>query len=91
LTNQPPDGQPSSGAVATVARPQVIINSNFVDDSAIQYSGAAPGFVGLWQINVVVPKDVPPGDVPVVVRYLGFANNQDSFGNIKRTTIRTTP
>jgi uncharacterized protein (TIGR03437 family) len=91
LTNQPPDGQITGVAVNTVQRPQVVINSGTVPDSDVLYSGAAPAYVGLWQINVRVPKDVPPGDVPVVVVYGGFASNQDSNGNRKATTIRTTP
>jgi adhesin/invasin len=32
------------------------------------YVGLTPGFVGLYQINVVVPNDAPSGDVPVRVQ-----------------------
>jgi uncharacterized protein (TIGR03437 family) len=32
----------------------------------------APGFVGLWQLNVVVPQNAPTGnDVPLVVTFNG--------------------
>ena len=34
----------------------------------IQFSGLAPCFVGLWQLNVKVPEDAPTGgDVPMVI------------------------
>jgi len=36
--------------------------------AAIQFDGLAPGFVGLYQLNVVVPADTPAGPaVPVVI------------------------
>jgi uncharacterized protein (TIGR03437 family) len=89
---QPPDGQPNpSGANSTSEKPKVIINSGFVPDEDVQYSGLAPGFVGLWQINVKVPANVPPGDVIVAVTFHGLASNQDANGLRRVTTIRVTP
>lgn len=36
--------------------------------AAVQFAGLAPGFIGLGQLNILVPAGVPPGDaVPVVV------------------------
>lgn len=32
------------------------------------YVGLSPGFVGLYQVNVVVPQDSPKGDVPIRVQ-----------------------
>ena len=52
----PPDGQAST-AVQNPRAPTVIIGSEFVTGTGIQYSGLAPGQVGVWQINVVIPKD----------------------------------
>ncbi len=90
LSSQPPDGQPSPGISNTIIRPKVFINNDFVPDSDIQYSGAAPGFVGLWQINVKVPANAPPGDVPVFVQYISLSN-QGPSGLTRKTTIRTKP
>jgi uncharacterized protein (TIGR03437 family) len=40
------------------------------------YAGLAPGFAGLYQINVRVPADVAPGpDVPVRVTAGGVLSN----------------
>lgn len=41
----------------------------------VQYAGAAPGFVGLYQVNVKVPADAPPGTQPVQI-VIGQAASQ---------------
>jgi uncharacterized protein (TIGR03437 family) len=41
----------------------------------VQFSGLAPGFVGLWQINVRLPADVPSGNVPLRVLINGAPSN----------------
>jgi len=33
----------------------------------VEFAGLAPGFVGLWQVNAVVPQDAPAGFVPLVL------------------------
>jgi uncharacterized protein (TIGR03437 family) len=35
--------------------------------AGVQYSGMAPGFVGLYQVNVQIPASVPAGNQSVVV------------------------
>jgi uncharacterized protein (TIGR03437 family) len=45
-------------------------------EAAVSYSGTAPGFVGLYQINAVVPAQVAVGDnVPLVVSIGGKQSN----------------
>lgn len=47
-------------------------------EAAVVYQGLAPGFVGLYQVNVVVPAGVAPGDaVSVVLRQNGVPSNPD--------------
>jgi len=88
----PPDGQANpNGPHSTSQKPKVFINDNFVPDADVQYSGLAPGYVGLWQINVKVPANVPPLDVPVYVQYQNLISSQDQNGITRRTTIRTAP
>ena len=53
----PADGYPST-AVNTKATPAVLMGTAFVPDGAVKYSGLAPGLVGVWQINVEIPKTV---------------------------------
>jgi len=38
---------------------------------AVQFSGLAPGFVGLWQINVQIPSNAPTGNAVSVYVVLG--------------------
>jgi len=87
----PADGQAAQGLVDTSETPQVFINSGFVPPGDVAYSGLAPGFAGLWQINVKIPSDVPPGDVIVFVIYGGINSILDPNGIRRTTTIRTTP
>jgi adhesin/invasin len=44
--------------------------------AALQYAGVSPGFVGLYQVNVVIPANVTPGAaVPVVMTQNGIGSN----------------
>jgi endo-1,4-beta-xylanase len=62
--NSPPaDGTPANGQT-TVATPVVTIGGV---PGAVAFSGLAPGFVGLNQVNVAIPQGVPSGNQPVVL------------------------
>ncbi|MDQ6759941.1 MAG: hypothetical protein M3Z32_08765 [Acidobacteriota bacterium] len=94
VSGAPADGSPAAlTQLPTDEKPKVYINSisGPVPDEDVLYSGLAPGFIGLWQINVKIPKDVPIGDVAVAVIYKGINSRADQFGNARSTTIRTTP
>src|SRR6202167_4407845 len=76
----PPDGQGSTGALNTPSVPAVYIGGS---QAKLQYSGLAPGYPGLWQINVQIPSGTgltnlpgfPPGTYPVQVDYEGLLSN----------------
>ena len=36
------------------------MNTGFIPDGDIQYSGIAPTLVGVWQVNAKVPDNAPP-------------------------------
>jgi len=41
----------------------------------VTFSGLAPGWIGLWQLNVVVPPDAPLGaKIPLIVNQ-GITSN----------------
>ena len=41
----------------------------------VKYSGLAPGFIGLWQINVQLPAGITGNAVPVRVTINGTPSN----------------
>ena len=62
----PADGNP---LYLTIATPLVKIGGM---PATVQYSGIAPGFAGLYQVNVQIPLGVQPGDdVPVEISMPG--------------------
>ncbi len=79
------------GLIETPETPQVYINSEYVPAGDVLFSGLAPGFEGLWQINVKVPSDAPPGNVIVFITYGGINSILDPNGIRRLTTISTTP
>jgi uncharacterized protein (TIGR03437 family) len=59
--------------VLTKVQPTVTIGGK---SAKVQFSGMAPGFVGLWQINAGVPQDVTPGmAVALVITAAGASSN----------------
>jgi uncharacterized protein (TIGR03437 family) len=64
VTNQPATGAPgpSNPLAETTATPTVVIGSETqVVIAPVVFSGLAPGFVGLYQINARVPAGAPTG------------------------------
>jgi uncharacterized protein (TIGR03437 family) len=85
----PPDGQAPGGLVRIPANAQflrMVING---DNAEVQFTGLAPGFVGLWQINAVIPNSVPPGNAIPVGLFLYDIPSTQGPGN-PPVTLRTT-
>jgi uncharacterized protein (TIGR03437 family) len=64
LNNQPASGDAASGTTLATTKntPKVTIGGQ---DAPVQFSGLAPGFPGLYQVNVTVPAGISPGTVPI--------------------------
>jgi len=65
VTNQPGDGlaAPSGPLAMTMATPTITIGGQAV--TIPQFSGLAPGFVSLYQVNVQVPAGISAGAQPI--------------------------
>ncbi|MEP7272568.1 MAG: choice-of-anchor V domain-containing protein [Acidobacteriota bacterium] len=64
----------SSPLIATFELPVITIGGKA---ATVYFSGLAPGFVGLWQINVQVPADAPSGAaVEVLMTFGGRSSNR---------------
>jgi uncharacterized protein (TIGR03437 family) len=76
----PVSNQPESGVAAPSSPPAESANTPTVTiggvTAGVQFSGLAPGWVGLYQINVTVPSGVAAGsDVPVIISVNGAGSN----------------
>jgi uncharacterized protein (TIGR03437 family) len=59
VSGAPPDGTAPTGALPSAQLPVVIIGPDILTlSSQILYSGLAPDEVGVWQVNIVIPKDI---------------------------------
>jgi adhesin/invasin len=65
----------TSGTTCLNSQPSMCVaigSSGFGD---VKYSGLAPGFIGLWQINVVLPTGLAAGNVPLRIVINGTPSN----------------
>ena len=75
VSNRPSLGYPSPGSLlaTTLATPTVTIGGA---PATVSFSGLAPGYVGLYQINVQVPVGAPTGPaIPLIVTIAGVSSN----------------
>ena len=75
VTNRPANGAVATGSPlsTTTTAPTVTVGGI---PSQVSFSGLAPGFVGLYQVNVQVPSNAPSGNaVPVVLTIAGAISN----------------
>lgn len=69
----PANGAAGTGAEVTTTQPVVMIGGR---QAQVQFSGLAPGFVGLYQINAVVPAGTPEGCyIPLTVTVGAITSN----------------
>jgi uncharacterized protein (TIGR03437 family) len=70
VNNRPPLGAPSpSGPLAsTTTLPTVTVGGA---SATVSFSGLAPGYVGLYQVNIQIPNNAPTGDAVQVNLSIG--------------------
>lgn len=74
VDDAPEVGEAASGffLAQTVLAPTVSIGDRVLPAT---FSGLAPGFAGLYQVNFTLPQDLPPGRYEVLVTVDGIAGN----------------
>jgi uncharacterized protein (TIGR03437 family) len=75
VSHEPKLGNPSpaSPLAGTIATPTVTIGGV---EANVNFSGLAPGYVGLYQVNIQIPDAAPSGDaVPVILSIGGATAN----------------
>jgi uncharacterized protein (TIGR03437 family) len=75
VTNRPPSGAPPPASALSATTATTAVRIGGIQAAAV-FSGLAPGFVGLYQVNVQVPDSAPIGAaVPVVLTIGGASSN----------------
>ncbi len=72
VTNPPATGAAAGSSSTTSLQPVVTINGI---SATVNFSGLAPGFVGLYQVNVTVPAGSSGSGVPVTLSIGGVSSN----------------
>ena len=82
VPNAPADGAAPTGPISAPSKPLVVIGTSAtaLPDENISYSGLAPGLVGVWQLNVLIPQNAQTGS-SVSIRIF-----QNSIPSIDSTT-----
>jgi uncharacterized protein (TIGR03437 family) len=80
VTNEPATGAPAvSNPVSKTSTNPIAVSIGGVD-APVSFSGLAPGFLGLYQVNVQIPANTPTGPaVPLSISIGGNASNQASI------------
>jgi len=77
VENPPPDGQPAPLQPLSMTPTNPTVTIGGIPSTNVSFSGLAPGFVGLYQVNAQVPAGVPTGPaVPVTITMGGITSNQ---------------
>jgi uncharacterized protein (TIGR03437 family) len=78
VRTRPGLGAPSPGnpPTTTLTNPAITLGNEPLDPALVVFSGLAPGFVGLYQVNFQIPPTAASGDaVPVRLAIGGFTSN----------------
>jgi uncharacterized protein (TIGR03437 family) len=80
VTHQPATGAPADGNPLSLTLTNPMIVSIGGTSATVVFSGLAPGFVGLYQVNVQVPSSSPTGSaVPLTISIGGSTSKQASI------------
>ena len=67
-----------------LANPVEFQFGNSQEPGQVMYAGMGLTYTGLYQFNVMVPKDAPEGDLPITVKLGGTKLPQALFISVHR-------
>lgn len=82
VNNQPADGAPGPPDTSATTKGQAAIMTVGGQTATVQYSGLAPNYVGLYQVNFVVPQGIPTGQQPITCS-IGGVTSKTAFLSVK--------
>jgi uncharacterized protein (TIGR03437 family) len=68
------DGEPAGSNPLSTVTPSVTASIGS-QSAEVKFAGLTPNFVGLWQVNVVVPAGLAEGEYPLVISVDGQSSN----------------
>lgn len=74
VASRPQTGEPTPAGVSPTTVPVTVTIGG--KDAPVDYAGLSPQSIGLYQINVRIPADIPSGAQPIVVNMNGVVSNQ---------------
>ena len=77
-------GQIPKQPATTVSPVSVSLNGVPLAASDVLYAGVAPGFAGLYQVNIRIPASAPDGDLPVVLSVNGISTPAGAYLTVQR-------
>lgn len=67
-----PTGRATADSVPTRHQPVVMVGGT---EAAVDYSGSAPGMVGIYRVDFILPETLPSGELVLQVTVHGAASN----------------
>ena len=77
-------GQIPRQPASTAAPVSVSLNGVPLAAGDLLYAGVAPGFAGLYQVNIRIPASLPDGDLPVSLSVHGVSTPAGAFVTVQR-------
>jgi len=74
VSNTPASGDPAAGGPQLSQTPQLPTVTLGGTNLPVSFAGLAPGFIGLYQVNVTIPANAPTGNQPLVITIGGVSS-----------------
>ena len=80
VSNEPATGAPAGGSTVSLTSGGSVTVSVGGVTAPVSFSGLAPGFLGLYQVNAQIPSNAPTGSaVPLTISIGGTTSNRASI------------